>query len=251
MTCLTCRHRYTSDAFGPRESMCAVYNAATEIDPLIVSVHVGAERERLGHYPGFDAVENCPAHAQRPRFITLEGPDGVGKTTLAVRLADHLRTKGRRVLLTAEPTRGPIGTLIRAAMAGDATLQPALAHLFAADRALHIATEIGPALADGLDVICDRYTLSSLAYQGPEAWTLNERFRAPDLTLLLSAPVAVRLARLSARAAADPWEQERAEAVERCYEAAAHRVEIRGWKVARIDASGTPDDTFEAALRAL
>ncbi len=251
MTCLTCRYRYTSDAFGPRASLCAVYNAATEIDPLLVSAHVGAERERLGRYPGFDAVENCPAHAPRPRFITLEGPDGVGKTTLALRLADHLRAKGRRVLLTAEPTRGPIGTLIRAAMAGDATLQPALAHLFAADRALHLATEISPALADGLDMICDRYTLSSLAYQGAEAWTLNEHFPAPDLTLLLSAPVSVRLARLSARAAADPWEQERAEAVGLHYAITAADVETRGWKVAYVDASGTPDDTFEAALRAL
>jgi len=187
-----------------------------------------------------------------PRLITLEGPDGVGKTTIAVRLADHLRAKGRRVLLTSEPTQSPIGTLIRAALAGDEQIRPALAHLFAADRALHLSTEIQPALNAGMDVICDRYILSSLAYQGPEAWPLNRHFRVPDLTLFLTAPVAVRLARISARAVEDPWEWEHAETVGRAYDIAATICRVEdGWHIATIDASGTPDDTFAAALRAL
>ena len=186
------------------------------------------------------------------RLITLEGPDGVGKTTLAVRLADHLRAKGRRVLLTSEPTQSPIGTLIRAALAGDEMMQPALAHLFAADRAYHIADTILPALDDGMDVICDRYILSSLAYQGEEARSLNRLFPKPDLTLLLTAPVAVRLARISARAVDDPWEREHAEMIGRSYDIAATICRVEdGWRIATIDASGTPDDTFAAALLAL
>lgn len=252
MNCLTCRHRYVSDDFGAQWPSCLVHNAATETDPTIVLRHVLAEKERLGRLPTFDEVENCPAHAARSRLITLEGPDGVGKTTLAVRLADHLRAKGRRVLLTSEPTQNPIGTLIRAALAGDKQIRPALAHLFAADRALHLATEIQPALDAGMDVICDRYVLSSLSYQGTFARRLNEDFRAPDLTLLLTAPVAVRLARISARAVEDPWEQEHADAVGRAYDLAATNCRVEdGWRIATIDASGTPDDTFAAALRAL
>lgn len=62
MNCLTCRHRYTSDDFGPRYSGCRVYNAATEISPCVVHDHVMAERERLGRLPTFDQVENCPAY---------------------------------------------------------------------------------------------------------------------------------------------------------------------------------------------
>jgi dTMP kinase len=113
------------------------------------------------------------ARVRRGRFVVLEGLDGAGTTTQARLLAERIRLSGRRVHLTAEPSGGPVGSLVRQVLtgrirgAGDAPFDPAaLALLFAADRKDHYATEIGPKLAEGLDVVCDRFTLSSLAYQG-------------------------------------------------------------------------------------
>jgi len=113
------------------------------------------------------------------RFIVLDGIDGSGTTTQAERLAQHFRSKGREVVLTKEPSTGPIGVLIRQQLsAGNAVNERALALLFAADRVDHLVREVMPALARGALVICDRYILSSLAYQAlhcPLEWvtTLN------------------------------------------------------------------------------
>src|SRR5579864_7294663 len=113
------------------------------------------------------------ARAKRGLFIVLEGLDGAGTTTQLVRLAERLRRAGERVVATAEPTDGPIGALIRQALRrrlvhrdGRALTDESLALLFAADRVDHVAGEIEPALARGQHVLCDRYVLSSLAYQG-------------------------------------------------------------------------------------
>ncbi|CDK38119.1 thymidylate kinase [Halorubrum sp. AJ67] len=105
------------------------------------------------------------------RFISIEGVDGAGTTTQAQAVADELveRHDGLTeddTLVTAEPTDGEIGRLIRTGLAGDIELsQQALALLFAADRVNHIKTTIEPALNDGKTVITDRYYLSSYAYQ--------------------------------------------------------------------------------------
>lgn len=137
-------------------------------------------------------------------FIVLEGIDGSGTTTQAATLAEKLRSEGRDVVLTREPTAGPIGKFLREALAGkltDADGVPtelewsALALLFSGDRLDHLKREIDPALARGAVVISDRYDLSSLIYQSatcPEGeavlpWlrSLNSRARRPDLTLVL------------------------------------------------------------------
>lgn len=127
-------------------------------------------------------------------LIALEGIDGSGTTTQAVRLAHHLETCGetrRQVLRTAEPSTGPIGRLIREALRDTKIVgDEALALLFAADRIDHIETEIGPAITRGAVVITDRYLLSSLAYQSsylPTDWVLsiNARARRPDASILL------------------------------------------------------------------
>lgn len=145
------------------------------------------------------------------RFIVLEGIDGAGTTTQARLLTRWLQRSGRRVLQTHEPSPGPLGVLIRQALrarlvAGDGgRLDPrAIAGLFVADRADHLHSEIEPALAAGTDVICDRYVMSSLAYQGSEcdpAWiqALNAPFRAPDLTLFVDVSVEVAAARRARR----------------------------------------------------
>ncbi len=124
-------------------------------------------------------------------FIVLEGVDGSGKTTLARGLAERLASEGADVRLTAEPTDGRIGTLLREGITDDPQAE---ALLFAADRACHTA-EIGRLLKEGVTVICDRYYASTLAYQAAAGATdigwlraVNSGvIRRPDATLLLDA----------------------------------------------------------------
>jgi dTMP kinase len=136
-------------------------------------------------------------------FIVLEGIDGSGTTTQAELLREHLVATGLRVVLTREPTRGPVGRFLRQALGAklEEEGQPvqlgwdSMALLFAADRMDHLAREILPELSRGAIVISDRYDLSSVIYQSatcPEGeraipWlvTLNVKARRPDFTLVL------------------------------------------------------------------
>lgn len=132
---------------------------------------------------------------RRGRFVVLEGLDGAGTTTQAVKLAAALRRTGHRVVLTREPSDGPVGKVLRSALDGTLRRTPklsdaALALLFAADRLDHLASTVEPGLAAGAVVVSDRYVLSSFAYQGrvlETAWVeaLNAGARRPDLTLFL------------------------------------------------------------------
>lgn len=124
--------------------------------------------------------------------MVIEGLDGSGKTTQAVLLAEKL-SKNHQVMLTAEPSRGKIGTFIRDCCLYEQTRLPteAEALLFAADRIEHMQKELKPALDEGKLVICDRYVYSSLAYQGSAGlsldWikTINARAVQPDFSLFL------------------------------------------------------------------
>ena len=151
----------------------------------------------------------------RGRFITLEGPEGSGKTTAARHLAAWLRDRGVATVLTHEPGGTPLGDEIRRIVlhARDMSddLDPrADALLFAAGRAQHVARVIRPALERGEWVVCARYIDSSLAYQGAgygndmaELRRLQDFATAglrPDLTLLLDVPVDVGLERTRRRA---------------------------------------------------
>jgi dTMP kinase len=132
-------------------------------------------------------------------FIVLEGIDGCGSTTQTALLAEALRERGHAVTATAEPSRGAVGRLIRQALSGtDSAVAfdwAAMALLFAADRLHHVQEVITPALQAGHVVVCDRYDLSSVAYQSATArereamvpWiqSLNRFARRPDLTLVL------------------------------------------------------------------
>ncbi len=133
----------------------------------------------------------------------LEGIDGAGTTTQAAALNRALNQAGERAVTTCEPSDGPIGMLLRQALTGRLVghkgEQPSpldavtLALLFAADRADHVAQMVLPSLEMGVTVICDRYVLSSMAYQGLEleqeyVQALNQHAPAPDLTLFLDVP---------------------------------------------------------------
>jgi dTMP kinase len=148
----------------------------------------------------------------RAPFIVLEGLDGSGTTTQAAKLVESLRGPARAVHLTREPSDGPIGTLIRQALARRLTLPDGrrltpetLALLFAADRVDHLASEIEPLRERGTWVVCDRYVLSSIAYQGQElddafVVAINAKVPAPDLTLFLRVTPETALTRRQGRA---------------------------------------------------
>ncbi len=152
---------------------------------------------------------------ERGRFITLEGPEGSGKTTAARHLTDWLRGRAVATILTKEPGGTPLGDEVRRivlhmrGMSDD--LDPrADALLYAAGRAQHVARVIRPALERGDWVVCARYADSSLAYQGAgygndmSAMRQLQEFATgglrPDLTLLIDVPVEVGLERTRRRA---------------------------------------------------
>lgn len=152
-------------------------------------------------------------------FIVVEGVDGCGSTTHSRLLAKALRGPVRDVVLTCEPTNGPVGGLIRQILqrrlfVTDATgprgfAWSTMALLFAADRLDHLDSVVMPALRDGSTVVSDRYLLSSLAYQSataPEGQTVvpwihevNSRAQRPDLTIVLDVPAEVAEERRQAR----------------------------------------------------
>jgi len=151
----------------------------------------------------------------RGRFVTLEGPEGSGKTTAARHLAEWLRGRGVATVLTHEPGGTPLGDEVRRivlhmrGMSDD--LDPrADALLYAAGRAQHVARVIRPALERGEWVVCARYIDSSLAYQGAGYGNDMAELRRlqdfatyglrPDLTILLDVPVEVGLERTRRRA---------------------------------------------------
>ena len=141
-------------------------------------------------------------------FITIEGPDGSGKSTQARLLADHLKDKGYDVLFTREPGGTEIGDQIRRVIMSldNKRMSPQAEFLlFSASRAQLVREVIQPKLAAGGVVVCDRYYDSSLAYQGYGHQLNLDQLRSvtefvtgglvPDLTLLLDLPSGVGLNR--------------------------------------------------------
>lgn len=154
-------------------------------------------------------------------FITLEGPEGAGKSTNREYLAELLKQAGVEVVLTREPGGTPLAERIRELLlAPDSEVMAVdteLLLMFAA-RAQHLAGVIRPALARGAVVLCDRFTDATYAYQGGGRGLAHERIAIleqfvqgdlrPDLTLVFDLPVEVGLARAAARGKLDRFEQE-------------------------------------------
>lgn len=125
---------------------------------------------------------------KRGRFIVLEGIDGAGKTTQAERLAAHLSAQGRDVVRTAEPTSFASGVALREALGGKVKKSECeMAVMFVLDRIahnIHPTDGIESYLSRGIDVICDRYYYSTLAYQGQSteyAWVRSMNLECPEI----------------------------------------------------------------------
>jgi dTMP kinase len=199
-----------------------------------------------------------------PLFITLEGIEGVGKSTHLGFVTECLRQRGRTVVQTREPGGTPLGEGIRtilldhryAGMSTDAELL-----LVFAARAEHLDKVIRPALSDGTDVVCDRFTDASFAYQGGGRGAATERIVAlesfvqqglqPDFTLLFDVPVTVAMARAKARDGTDRFESESSEFFERVRSAYLQRAHKEPGRFRLIDASGSLEQVRQAIVSVL
>lgn len=199
----------------------------------------------------------------RGRFITLEGIEGVGKSTQAALLADWLEERGVALVRSREPGGTPaaeaIRDLLKRSPVDSISGETELLLIFAA-RASHAEYLLRPALAAGRWVLCDRYLDASYAYQGAGRGLGDARVTAladwlvpdlvPDLTLLLDLPVEEALARLPARGAHDRFEREGGEFFRRVREAYLARAAEKPTRVKRVDANGSPE-AVQARCRAL
>ena len=195
-------------------------------------------------------------------FITLEGIEGVGKSSAVACVVDWLSAQGRTVMSTREPGGTALGEQLRQLLlARDGVPIAPLAELLLmfAGRAQHLAERIRPALARGESVVCDRFTDATFAYQGggrglptadiAAAARLVHGDLAPDLTLLLDAPPALGLGRALSRGAADRFETEQVEFFTRVRDT---YLELAAREPARfmvIDAS-QPLESVHASIRA-
>lgn len=192
------------------------------------------------------------------RLIVFEGIDGSGKSTLARRLFEHLRDRGEDVVLTREPSDGPLGQEIRriAREGRQGVSAREECDLFLADRAQDVAERIQPTLDRGGTVVVDRYYLSNAAYQGSlgldpeEILAENEaRFPTPDIVFLIDVTVEVALERIRT---SRPGGMEPGYEREEFLQAARSRyLAIRRPYVLRVAGDRPPDQVFADILGGL
>jgi dTMP kinase len=190
-------------------------------------------------------------------FVAVEGPNGVGKTTVIAEVAQLLEAKhGLAVHPTREPSATALGEAIRAL---EGSLPPeALAFACAADRLDHVAREIEPALGRGDYVLSDRYVPSSLVLQRLDGlkreliWEINKTARVPDLTVYLDDEEETLARRLADRPKRSRFESRDAVGRERALYREAHDfLAERGWRQAVIDCRGLSPEAAGAELARL
>lgn len=201
----------------------------------------------------------------RGRLITLEGGEGAGKSSVVRTISEWLQSQQRRFVVTREPGGTPPAERIRELLLDNGTGELAplteLLLMFAA-RNENLERVIRPALAAGKDVICDRFTDASLAYQGGGRGLGREPVEAlaklvhadlkPDLTLLLDVPVATGLARIRGRSAApDRFESSRSDFLERVRRTYLEQARREPERIVTIDASGKMDQVAGQVREAL
>ncbi len=207
---------------------------------------------------------NTHANTTEGRFITVEGIEGVGKSTNLAFIRGFLEQHGLEVLVTREPGGTPLGEEIRELLLAhrhDGMCADAELLLMFAARAEHLAAVVRPALARGVWVLCDRFTDATYAYQGggrgvpaPRIAMLEDWVQGalrPHLTLLLDLPVEVGRARAAKRSGADRFEREEEAFFQRVRQAYLQRAarELERFRV--IDASRPLDEVQEGLARVL
>ena len=197
-------------------------------------------------------------------FISFEGTEGVGKTTLIRKIYEHLEQQGQSVVLTREPGGTPMAEQIRSlllsvnheeSMSNDTELL-----LMYAARAQHLQQVIVPALTEHKTVLCDRFTDASFAYQcagrglsQSKLQLLNENFvsHMPDITFWLDAPIETGMSRARERGALDRFEQEKVTFFEKVRAGYQQLWEQYPERVKRLDATQSPEQVFAQALQYL
>lgn len=197
-------------------------------------------------------------------FISFEGTEGVGKTTLIRKIYEHLEQQGQQVVLTREPGGTPMAEQIRSlllsvnheeSMANDTELL-----LMYAARAQHLQQVIAPALTEHKTVLCDRFTDASFAYQcsgrglsQSKLQLLNDHFvsHMPNITFWLDAPIETGMSRARERGALDRFEQEKVTFFEKVRAGYQQLWEQYPERVKRLDATQSPEQVFAQALQYL
>lgn len=197
----------------------------------------------------------------KPKFITIEGIEGVGKTTSLDVLCGYLKQRGLQFVRTREPGGAPVSEAIRQLLLSRELpamhIDTELMLIFAA-RAEHLHTVIRPALQMGQWVVCDRFTDATYAYQGGGRGIAKQRIAIleswvqaalrPDLTLLLDAGTELALARARSRQASDRIEQETVDFFNKAREAYLRRATDEPERIQVIDATRSPTEV-QAQIR--
>ena len=194
-------------------------------------------------------------------FISFEGTEGVGKTTLIRKIYEYLVQQGQEVVLTREPGGTPMAEQIRSLllsvnhdenMSNDTELL-----LMYAARAQHLQQVIVPALLAGKTVLCDRFTDASFAYQcagrglsREKLNVLNQNFvsHMPNVTFWLDAPIELGMSRARERGALDRLEQEKVTFFEKVRAGYQELFEQSPERMKRLDATQSPEQVFEQAV---
>lgn len=201
---------------------------------------------------------------KRGLFITLEGGEGSGKTSLALSLQEHLEAQGLEVMLTREPGGVSVAENIRSVIMSEDMDNTTEALLFAAARREHLVKKVLPALEKGIIVICDRFVHSSLVYQGhvgglgmEMVFELNQFAIGdlmPDVTLYLDLPAEVGIERIGANPDREVNRFDEKviafhENVRKGYLAIPEHFPEQAFR--KMEASGTKDSVFQSAIEIL
>ncbi|MBC7750238.1 MAG: dTMP kinase [Candidatus Saccharibacteria bacterium] len=196
-------------------------------------------------------------------FISFEGTEGVGKSTLIRGVADHLQAQGIDFIVTREPGGTPLAEQIRGLLLtpdGEKIAPSCELLLLFAARAQHLSQVIEPALSRGQWVLCDRFVDASYAYQcggrdlpTTQVQALVEQFVSvlPSKTFWLDAPVEIGMARAGKRSALDRFEQERHEFFERVRAVYAARAAAEPQRIVKLDATLAAEEVLAFAIKGM